>query len=267
MTVSILGCGWYGLAFAKSLVNKWIKVKGSTTTASKLSMLADKGIAPYHIDLSTENEVIDNDFFVCDILWICIPPKARAGKGAEYLTKLERLIPFINANNIRQVVLISSTGVYGDHNIEVNESDAPNPDSESGKILLAAEELLKAQTGFTTTIIRFGGLIGPGRDPGRFFAGKKGVVNGAAPVNLIHLTDCIGISNAIVEKQAFGNIYNAVAPAHLSRAEFYTSATIKSGLEAPEFIDEKKSWKIVSTVNVDRVLGYEFQVDMHPGVS
>jgi nucleoside-diphosphate-sugar epimerase len=262
MTVSILGCGWYGLAFAKSLVNKWIKVKGSTTTAGKLSRLADDGIAPYQIDLSPGNEIIDPDFFVCDVLWVCIPPRARAGQGAEYLNKLELLVPHITANNIKQLVLISSTGVYGDHNTEVTELDDPNPDSESGKILLAAEDLLKAQKGFTTTVIRFGGLFGPDRDPGRFFGGKQDIPNGDAPVNLIHLTDCIGVSNAILDTQAFGNTYNAVSPSHPTRAEFYTDAAEKSGLEQPKFISEKKNWKIVNSINVNNILQYEYKVNL-----
>ncbi len=260
MTVSILGCGWYGFEFAKSLVNKWIKVKGSTTTTGKLAMLAEYGIAPYQIDLSPDNEIIESDFFICDVLWICIPPKARAGQGAEYITKLERLIPHIIDNHIKEVVLISSTGVYGDNNTEVTELDIPEPDSESGKILLSAENLLKAQADFNTTIIRFGGLIGPGRDPGRFFAGKKDISNGDAPVNLIHLTDCIGISNAILDNQAFGTTYNAVSPSHPTRAEFYTEAAIRSGLDEPEFINEKQNWKIVNTINVDRILGYQYQI-------
>jgi nucleoside-diphosphate-sugar epimerase len=260
MTVSILGCGWYGLELAKALVNKWVKVKGSTTTADKLPLLAASGIEPYLINLSSTDEVTDPAFFDCDVLWISIPPQARAGNGAEYLLKIERLITLIKTYNIRQVVLISSTGVYGDSNTEVTEADAPNPDSESGKILLAAEDLLKQQTDFTTTIIRFAGLIGPGRDPGRFFAGKTDIPNGAAPVNLIHLTDCIGISCAILDKQAFGQTYNAVSPSHPTRADFYTQAALESGLEAPQFIDEQKSWKIVSGTNVAEVLGYEYKV-------
>jgi nucleoside-diphosphate-sugar epimerase len=262
MTVSILGCGWYGLALAKSLVNKWIKVKGSTTTSDKLSLLAEQGIEPYLIDLNPAAEIIDHNFFDCDILWISIPPKARSGQGSEYLFKIERLIDLIKATHIKQVVLISSTGVYGDHNTEVTELDTPNPDSESGKILLAAENLLKQQTDFTTTIIRFGGLIGPGRDPGRFFAGKIDVPNGDAPVNLIHLTDCIGISNAIIDKQAFGQTYNAVSPSHPTRAKFYTQAATIAGLDTPEFIEEKKAWKIVTSENIKNLLGYEYQVSI-----
>jgi nucleoside-diphosphate-sugar epimerase len=262
MTVSILGCGWYGLELAKSLVNKWVKVKGSTTSADKLPLLAAGGIEPYLIDLSPDNEVTDPAFFECDVLWISIPPKARTGNGAEYLQKIERLITLIKTYQIKQVVLISSTGVYGDSNTEVTETDAPNPDSESGKILLAAEELLKQQNDFTTTIIRFGGLIGPGRDPGRFFAGKIDVPNGEAPVNLIHLTDCIGISNAILDKQAFGNTYNAVSPSHPTRANFYTQAAVAAGLEPPHFIEEKENWKVVTSVNVSEVLGYEYENDL-----
>jgi nucleoside-diphosphate-sugar epimerase len=260
MTVSILGCGWYGTALARSLVNKWIKVKGSTTSAGKLSLLADAGIEPYLINLSPANETIDPAFFECDVLWICIPPKARAGNGAEYLIKIERLITLINTYQIKQVVLISSTGVYGDSNTEVTELDIPIPDSESGKVLLAAEALLNKETEFTTTIIRFAGLIGPERDPGRFFAGKTDIPNGEAPVNLIHLTDCVGISNAVLDKQAFGYTYNAVSPTHPTRAEFYTQAALNSGLEVPQFIEEKKAWKIVSEVTVSELLDYEYKV-------
>jgi nucleoside-diphosphate-sugar epimerase len=260
MTVSILGCGWYGLELAKSLLKKGIIVKGSTTSPEKIPLLSSAGIVPFLIDLSPENQTIDLNFFVCDILWISIPPKAQAGKGHEYLSKIQQLIPIIEASAIKQVVLISSTGVYPDLNSVVNELTVPEPNSESGKILLEAENILKAQDSFTTTIIRFAGLMGPGRDPGRFFAGKINIPNGNAPANLIHLTDCIGISEAILDKQAFGHIYNGCSPDHPSRNDFYTNAARLSSLEIPQFIDEKKNWKIVSSVNVSEVLGYKYQV-------
>ncbi|HTH81600.1 MAG TPA: SDR family oxidoreductase [Mucilaginibacter sp.] len=261
MTVSILGCGWYGFELAKSLVKKGIMVKGSTTSPDKLSLLIQAEIEPFLIDLSPEKQIIDADFFACDVLWISIPPKARAGKGQEYLTKIQQLIHIIEANAIKQVVLISSTGVYPDLNGEVNEFTIPEPNTESGKILLEAENILKARGTFTTTIIRFAGLIGPGRDPGRFFSGKTNIPNGNAPVNLIHLTDCIGISEAILAQQAFSYIYNGCSPDHPSKSDFYTRAAITSNLEAPQFIEEKTSWKIVSSVNVEAVLGYKYKVD------
>ena len=262
MVISILGCGWYGKALAIEFLKKGITVKGSTTSPQKLEVLNADGIIPCLIDLSPENKIIDPDFFKCDVLWVCIPPKARAGKGLEYIVQLNELTTIIKEKGIQQVVLISSTGVYGDNNSVVTEIYEPNPDSNAGKILFEAEGILTRETSFTTTIIRFAGLIGPGRDPGRFFAGKTNIPNGGAPVNLIHLRDCLGLSYAIIEKQAFGNIYNAVAPQHPTRAEFYTKAAECSSLEKPQFIDEKNSWKIIESVNVPSRLGYTYKVNL-----
>jgi nucleoside-diphosphate-sugar epimerase len=262
MVISILGCGWYGKALAIELIKKGVTVNGSTTSTEKMALLEADGIHPHLINLSPENKVIEGDFFKCDVLWISIPPKARAGKGMEYIAQISELVDLINSYSIKQIVLISSTGVYGDDNTIVTEMDEPNPDSDSGKILLEAERILRSETTFTTTIIRFAGLIGPGRDPGRFFAGKTNMPNGDAPVNLIHLKDCLGLSRAIIEKQAFGNTFNAAAPQHPSRAEFYTQAAERSGLEKPHFICEKRTWKIIESVNVPQLLQYTYKVSL-----
>jgi len=262
MVISILGCGWYGKALAIELIKQGVKVKGSTTSVEKLDLLAAERILPYRIDLSADNKHISDEFFTCDILWVSVPPKARAGKGQEYIAQIKTLIDIIKTQLIKQVVLISSTGVYGDNNKTVNELEEPKPDSEAGKILLEAEKLLKKETAFTTTIIRFAGLIGPGRDPGRFFSGKTNIPNGDAPVNLIHLDDCIGISCAILSKQMFGYTYNASAPQHPSKAQFYTQAAEHSQLQQPQFANEKNNWKIIESLNVPALLQYTYKVSL-----
>jgi nucleoside-diphosphate-sugar epimerase len=259
INISILGCGWYGGALAKALVNAGHTVKGSTTSPQKLDVLAAEGIVPYLVNFLPEDESYNADFFNCDVLFIAIPPKSRSGEGANYIYKIQRIISATKQHGIKNVVFISSTGVYADVNSEVNELTNPQPVSESGKTLLAAEDLFRAETSFKTTIIRFAGLIGPGRDPGRFFAGKKDIPNGKAPVNLIHLDDCIGLSLAIVDKKIFGHLFNACSPDHPARAAFYTQASINSGLEAPIFISELKEWKIVRSINVEPILGYRFK--------
>jgi nucleoside-diphosphate-sugar epimerase len=261
MTVSILGCGWYGLALAKTLVANGTKVNGSTTSVGKLETLAAVGIKPFLIDLSADDAAYNSEFFTCDVLVIAIPPKSRAGEGAEYVPKLQRIINAINQNQIQKVILISSTGVYADLNKEVNELTDPQPNTLSGKILYEAEGLFRQQTKFKTTIIRFGGLIGSGREPGTFFAGKMYIPNGLAPVNLIELNDCIGVTEAILNKSAFGYIFNACSPHHPPKYEFYTKATAKAGLEQPEFVSELNEWKIVNSINVDSLLGYQYKID------
>lgn len=261
--ISILGCGWYGMALAKNLLKNGFIVKGSTTTANKLTLLKDNGIIPYLVTFQKEEENFDPDFFNCDNLVICIPPKRSTAEQHTFLAKIEKIARAANAAHIRQIIFISSTSVYGDHNQEVNELTEPIPDTDSGKALLAAERMLRANPNFTTTILRFGGLIGPNRDPGRFFAGKSNIPNGKAPVNLIHLNDCLGITLSILQKGAFGHTFNACAVEHPSRASFYTNAAVKSGFEKPDFIHELLNWKLVTSTIIPKQLDYNFQFSLN----
>ena len=43
------------------------------------------------------------------------------------------------------------------------------------------------------TILRFGGLIGEERNPLKYLIQKEEILNSDAPINYIHLKDCIGI--------------------------------------------------------------------------
>jgi len=261
MTISILGCGWYGLALAKAYIADEAMVKGSTTSAEKLALLEAEGIAPYLIDLAEEISINHRDFFTCDMLVIAIPPKSRSGEGEAYVVKMQHVVDAINKYEVKKVILISSTGVYADLNREVTEQTDPQPNTPSGQILLQAEEIFRQQITLKTTIIRFGGLIGPGRDPGRFFAEKKDIANGLAPINLIHLYDCIGITKAIITQGVFSQTINACTPHHPTRLDFYTQAAAKAGLVRPEFIPELKEWKIINSVAVGESLQYAYQIN------
>ncbi|WP_184549540.1 SDR family oxidoreductase [Mucilaginibacter sp. FT3.2] len=257
-TISILGCGWYGLALAKSLIGDGVQVKGSTTSPLKMEALLADGIEPYLVNFSADAANYNGEFFNCDALVIAIPPKARSGEGADFIPKTEKIIAAIKQHKVKNVVFISSTAVYADLNHEVDEQTDPQPNTESGKILFDAENLLRAETDFKTTIIRFAGLIGPGRNPGRFFAGKKNIPNGNAPVNLIHLDDCIGLTRAIFDQDAFGHLFNGCSPEHPKKSAFYIKAASDADLEKPDFIDELKEWKIVKSVNTSTILSYKF---------
>ena len=258
MVISILGCGWYGKALAIELIENGYKVKGSTTASEKLRELTDLGIESFIVNADNGYSLNHSAFFKCDLLVICIPPKRKTGESREYIKKLNLIIEAAKANNISRTIYISSTGVYGNNKAEVDESNDPNPDSESGKILLEAEELFKNTKFLSTSIIRFGGLIGPGRHPARFFAGKTLIPNGLAPVNLIHLSDCIAITEAIIANSILGYTFNACHPSHPQKAVFYTKMVEKAGLARPEFIDELQEWKKVKSLNLPILLKYQF---------
>ncbi|WP_316785800.1 NAD(P)H-binding protein [Pedobacter frigiditerrae] len=258
-SISILGCGWYGLAMAKALVADGYHVNGSTTSEEKLETFKKLNIKPYLINFNGESVNYDESFFNCDVLIISIPPKRNV--QADYPNKIKNIALAAEKANVKQIIFISSTGIFQNGNFIVDDETIPEPNTTAGEVLLAAEKVLKENQALTTTIIRFAGLIGPERNLAKYFAGKTDIANGLAPINLIHLDDCIGITKAIIEQKAFGNIYHGVTPSHPSREEFYTKACLSSGFEKPEFIDELLDWKQVESKNVARFLAYQFKIE------
>ncbi len=121
---------------------------------------------------------------------------------------------------------------------------------------MADTELLFANQNVNMVSLRLAGLIGPGRMPGKFFAGKTQVPNGHAPVNLIHLNDAIGVIHRLVEDENASGVFNGCAPVHPTKKEFYSLAAQLEGLEKPGFLPEKTSWKVISSA---RLLDYQFE--------
>jgi len=99
-------------------------------------------------------------------------------------------------------------------------------------------------------------------------AGRKNIENPNAPINLIHQDDCIGIILEILhtpevsgqnDKLEWNETYNAVAPFHPSRKEYYTQKAIEYNLPLPEFNSENLTFgKIISSSKIENVLGYTF---------
>lgn len=267
-TVSILGCGWLGLPLGRQLAEDGYPVKGSTTTSDKLSVLRAADIEPYHITLSPHLTGDRTDaFFATDVLFLNIPPpRGRDDLHAYHLRQIESVIDAAGA--VDWVIFASSTGVYPQERGTVTEEDAPSPDDSdahaslrpSGAALLDAERLLQSAAAFDTTVVRFAGLYGGDRDPGRFLAGRERVPGGDAPVNLIHRDDCLGIVRAILEQDVRGEIFNACADEHPIRRVLYTRAARRLGVEPPTF-ESGGTNKMVSNARVKRVLGYRMQ---HP---
>lgn len=255
--ISILGCGWFGFPLAKRLVEAGHQVKGSTTTSAKIADLQSAGIDAYLFEL--DKDEIPESFFDSELLILGVPPRMRSGQGEDYAGKIIRLTERLSGTFVKQLIFISSTSVFSDTNSILNEYATPFPETASGKAILAVESYLRNCSSFDTTIIRFSGLIGPGRDPGRFFGGKTNIPNGQSPVNLIHLDDCIGITMSVLEREAFGNIFHAVAPQHPLKSTFYSKASTDAGFIRPEFVDELTSWKIIESINVPKLLNYVFK--------
>ncbi len=258
--ISILGCGWLGLPIGKALAVAGYKVKGSTTQATKLEQLDKLGIVPYLINFRDDKTDV-GDFFDSDILIITIPP-SNADKPNEYFTQLEEIRRLSKEGTIKHTIFISSTSVYPNLQREVVEEDASyDARTRSGISLLRAEDLFR---NVQNTIIRFAGLIGPNRHPGKWYAGKKQLSGGDTPVNMIHLEDCIGVIQRIIENDHWGETYNACAPEHPLKKDYYPRCATTLGLEVPSYKKEQSSnWKIVSSKKLMDETGYKFQKSIY----
>lgn len=252
--ISILGCGWLGFPLAISLINKGWLVKGSTTSADKLNLLSSNGIDPYLVHLQQILSTKEDKFWNSEVLLINVPPSLRRQTADDYQTQMHNLLTVVQSSSISKVIFISSTSVYPDLNLVITETGGVDHNSP----LYQSEQLFALSSRFETTIIRFGGLIGPGRSPSRFFAGKKDIPNGQAPVNLIQLDDCIGIIQMVLDQQHFGQTYHAAYPSHPTRAQFYSAAARNAGLPEPQFIDELKDWKIIDASQ----LSYQWKTEI-----
>lgn len=248
-----MGCGWLGLPLAESFRKNGYVVKGTTTSPGKIDVLKKKGITPFLISLEQDKIVGDVDRFLTDldILIINIPPRVSKSSKQSYLTKMRLLHSAIVFSEVSNIIFVSSISVYGNVHRKVTENSNPRPQSASGKAVLAAEQLFYKKRKLHTTVVRLGGLIGPNRHPIHSLSGKTDLINGNEHVNLIHLDDCIQAIMTIVEKNYWGEIFNAVYPDHPLKKDYYVAQARKRDLKIPQYVskEEEKKGKIVICKN------------------
>lgn len=258
--ISVIGCGWLGLPLAIDLVKKGYQVKGSTTSQSKIETLKNNAIDPYLIHFSKNSEEPDSEILNSGILIINIPPGRRSEEGAtNYRIMADYFYKVIPDSSVQKIILVSSTSVYNDINSTVFEADKHLPESDAGKLLLEVENQFLSIKNKKVIILRLCGLTGPGRDPARFFKNKNFIPNGLAPINLVHLDDVIGVILNIISDENASGIYNCCSTSHPTKDEFYSIASKLAGNKIPDFILEKKMWKEVASLRIQKELGYKFK--------
>jgi nucleoside-diphosphate-sugar epimerase len=123
---------------------------------------------------------------------------------AVYVDGLRNVLAALDRSELRRVVWVSSTSVYHqDDGTDVDEASVALPRTFSGRRLLEAERLL-ADAGLPHSIVRFGGIYGPGRD--RLLRQLQGGVRSPQRPprwsNRIHRDDCVGVLDFLLERAA-----------------------------------------------------------------
>ena len=250
MKISIIGSGWLALPLARHLTELQHQVRITTTRADKARQLSDLGYHAITYQLG-QNTSPEADLFQADVLIIAITSKDHEA--------FNRLFSQLTTTAVRHVLFISSTSVYLNNGKTHDEtSQALNQESP----LLTIEQLVQQLP--SASIIRFAGLVGPGRHPGGFFRRSGVISNPQAAVNLIHLDDCLGIITTVITQQAWHQIFNGCADTHPEKGMFYQSMARQGGFEVPQLGEpDAGSDKVIDNQKIKQTLNYAFH---HPDV-
>jgi hypothetical protein len=207
MHVKIVGLGWFGEPLAQSLLELGLKVSGTTRTSQKKNL---PELSAIPIELLTYPDPLRD--VACDILILNIPP------FKEELWWFKSW----NLSSSTWVIFISSTSV------------TPVPESASAQYLSEQEKWVSSSFQ-NWTILRFGGLIGKNRHPGKHLSGRKNLNGRLWPVNLIRLEDTIAATIEVISKGIKREILHVVSDEHPTREEYYTEYCLRNNLPLPEF--------------------------------
>ncbi|WP_409420452.1 hypothetical protein ABHF91_11635 [Pseudaeromonas sp. ZJS20] len=251
--VTLVGLGWLGLPLYHRLTALGLSVAGTVTQEAKCQQLRQAGVNAWPWQATGQAAPWPEEL-KAQTLILAIAP----GRQDDYPVKIAALCQQAAAAGVQQLLYLSSTSVFA-HQGEKDEQTVPDGHEPRALRMLAAEQVVACCDIPRKTVLRLGGLVGPGRYPGCFLAGKR-MEHGQQGVNLLHQDDAIGIISAIVQQQAWEPIFHGVAPDHPSRQAFYTLACQLAGLPLPQCTLSERPDKRVLGQAVCARLGYRYQV-------
>lgn len=263
--IAVLGCGWLGIPLSKALINLGYIVHGSTQSQAKIPQLEAVGIIPFVIQLNETKTEGNVEAFLknCNTVIINIPPGLRQNPEANFINKIQLFIRHLPQSNVSKLLFVSSTSVFQDTTFidSYNESSTPNAKSDAGIQLAKTEQFLLDIPFADTKIIRFGGLIGKNRHPAVFLSDKP-LKNPEAPINLIHLDDCVGLLIKIINSKSEQKIFHGVNQSHPSKKDYYKKVCMAKNIAPPLVLNKASKGKIIESGNTLKTLDYNYKINL-----
>jgi len=258
MKISVIGLGWYGKVLANEL-SATHTMSGTKSTLEGVKNWNDNSVSAHYLNLNEEFDYSRLKLvFDVDCLVVNIPPSA--AKSVPYSVQMEKILKGIKKYKASHVIFISSTGVFGEHQLEVDEDTTPEPTRGNGEVLLRAENYFVEHFAGRVSIIRPGGLVGEDRHPVKYLAGRERVSGKDHPVNLVHRKDLIALTHFLIENITARSCFHAVATEHPSKKAYYRAVAEEKGLEKPQFdeADTSHGKLILGDKTQTETIGFEF---------
>lgn len=231
----VVGAGWLGHPLCQQASELGWQVEGTRRSPNDA--------VSFERYLAMPNEHIEHTLSLRDAWWVCaLPPRARHA-DSNYLPMLQQTLALSKKMSARGFLLCSSTGVYSNENGHYHELSALDTSTERQQVLVSAEEHVTKQGG---KVLRLAGLVGPGREPGNFVAGKTLKSSSQSLVNMVHQQDVINaIFMMLSQWQVAQPIYNVCHEWHPTRAQYYQQKCHALNTEVPEFSSAEAVERII----------------------
>jgi nucleoside-diphosphate-sugar epimerase len=239
LRIAVLGCGYVGTAFALQAQARGHTVLGVVRSQESVGRLQALGISAQACDLQADD-------------WSVLPPAfdvviyaaSTGGAGVDayartYDTGVKRALAWAGRVGACHFIFTSSTGVY-----RQDDGSAVTEASEVGgtptaDAMLAGERAVLSSRFDQATVLRFGGLYGPGRHYllDQLKRGEN-VIGGRVDhfINYLHQEDAAGAMLAAVERAAMGaHLYNVTDGRPVTKAELAVWISAQLQLTPPTF--------------------------------
>lgn len=264
----IVGCGDIGIALAQLLLSEGCDVWGLRRDVSQLP----DSIHTVSADVTDPASlgVLRNEAF--DYVLVTLTPGDFTDEAYArvYVEGLGNLLAVLDRQSLRRLLYVSSTSVY--HQADGSWVDELSPaaaQSFSGRRLLEAEALLAASE-LPSTVIRFAGIYGPGRN--RLIEQvRQGQGCPEQPVlftNRIHRDDCVGFLAHLLRLQWQGqdlqSCYIGVDSEPVAMWELKQWLARQLGLDPTELVAEAIGRRSSKRCSNQRMLDSGYRL-LYPG--
>jgi nucleoside-diphosphate-sugar epimerase len=232
----IIGCGYLGRRVAEGWRAQGHRVFATTRNAHRAAEWRQGGLEPLVCDVLDPTGLRQLPKAACVLYSVGFDRNAGSPMREVYVTGLANVLAALPARG--RFLYVSSTGVYGQRGgEEVDETAATEPAEEAGRVVLAAESLVRRQLP-GAVILRLAGIYGPGRLLRRqaVEAGEPLEGDPDSWLNLIHVEDGAAAVLAAEPRARPGEIYNVCDDGPVRRLDFYRLLARVLGAPEPCFV-------------------------------
>jgi nucleoside-diphosphate-sugar epimerase len=231
----IIGCGYLGQRVAALWRQRGEHVYATTRRIEAADSLRQRGLEPVVCDVTDPRSLHVLPAADTVVHAVALDRSSGATMRTIYVDGLAHVLDHLPPP--RRFVYVSSSSVYGQTDGGwVDETSSTEPQEESGRIVLDAENLLRARLP-AAVILRFSGIYGPGRLLRRktIEVGDPIAADPDKWLNLIHVDDGARVVLAAAERGQPGRTYNVCDDHPVRRREFYGEMARLLNAAAPRF--------------------------------